>query len=67
MFIAKPKASLKVHKSDRRQGIVGPLLFTPFTATAVPALGAATIWIYATYGNEIRHIYNSLFGEFAKC
>ena len=56
------------HKATRRQGIgvLSPLqqLVSPLVATVVPAAGAAGIAIYGRYGNDLRRLYNSIFGTY---
>ena len=58
----------KRHEATRRQGIgvLAPLqqLVSPLALTVLPAAGAAGIAIYGRYGNDLRRLYNSIFGTY---
>ena len=52
-------------QASERQGIVGlQLLLSPYLAAGLPAAGAAAIAIYGSYGDQLRHLYNSIFRKF---
>ena len=59
------KLTNKASKATERQGVILPLqlLLSPYLAAGIPAVGAAAIGVYGSYGNEIRTLYNSIFGE----
>ena len=56
-----------IKEASERQGVVPlQLLFSPYLAAGLPAVGAASIAIYGSYGDEIRRLYNSIFRKL-KC
>ena len=48
---------------NERQGVVIPVLGVPFLAAALRTTAAAAIGIYATYGDEITSLFNSIFSK----
>ena len=48
---------------NERQSVVIPVLRVPFLAAALPTTAAAAIGIYATYGDEIASLFNSIFSK----
>ena len=57
------KVSKKEVSINERQGVVIPVLGVPFLAAALPTTAAAAIGIYATYGDEIASLFNSIFSK----
>ena len=48
---------------NERQSVVIPVLRVSFLAAALPTTAAAAIGIYATYGDEIASLFNSIFSK----
>ena len=57
------KLRTTAQNADDRQAIVLAGIGVPFLAATLPATAAGLIGIYGVYGDQIRNIYNSIFGK----
>ena len=60
---AEPKITRAESEFQEKQAVAATVLGAPFVAAALPAAAAAAIGIYGTYQEDIRQLYNSLFGK----